>query len=74
MHPFYYFLTVLQLYIKKKGEYIKKKGEYVPIVFISALGKTGMDVKKQSHRFLIYFPPDMVYACYQYSRLQLNVF
>ena len=37
--PVLLFLTVLQLYIKKKEMWF-------PIVFISALGKTGMDVKK----------------------------
>ena len=46
MIPFYYFLTVLQLDIKKKEN-------VVPKVFISALDKIGMDVKKTIGRFLI---------------------
>ena len=47
---------------------------WFPIVFISALDKIGMDVKKTIGPFLIYFLPVMVYACNQNSRLQLNVF
>ena len=45
MLPFYYFLTVIQLDIKKK-EYV------VPNSFISALDKIDMDVKSQSADFL----------------------
>ena len=42
-----------------------------PISYISALDKIGMDAKKQSVDFFIYFLPVMVYACNQNSRLQL---
>ena len=44
MIPFYHFLTVLQLDIKKKENVVPKS-------FISALDKIGMDVKKQSANF-----------------------
>ena len=44
------------------------------MVFISALDKIGMDVKKPIGRFEIYFLSVMIYACNQNSRLQLNVF
>ena len=44
MIPFYYFLTVLQLDIKKKENVVRK-------IFISALDKLDMDVKYQSADF-----------------------
>ena len=59
MLPFYYFLIVLQLGVKKRRMWF-------PIVSISALDKIGMDIK--------YNWPFMVYTCNQNSRLQLNVF
>ena len=66
MIPFNYFLTVLQLHIKKREN-------VVPSSFVSALDKIGMDVKKTIGRFFIYFLQSMVYACNQNSQLQLNV-
>ena len=52
---------------------------WFPIVFIFALDKILMEVKKTNKkktidRFFIYFLLVMVYACNQNSRLQLNVF
>ena len=63
--PVLLFLTVLQLDVKKKETWF-------PIVFISTLGRYGR--KKPVGRFFIYFLLVMVYACYQYSWLQLNIF
>ena len=53
---------------------IKKRKMWFPKVFISALDKIGMDVKKTIGRFLIYFLLVVVYACNQNTWLQLNVF
>ena len=52
--------------------YVNKKVS-API-FISALDKIGMDVKKKKTILFIYFLLVMVYACNQNSWLQLNIF